>query len=76
MDEMQHPVIGFGLAYGGELLFCEAIMRDKCYDVHFDGKWVAAIVYNDDMEWSQASGVILPETIIEEIGFRIDSNYK
>ena len=76
MDEKQHPVIGFGLAYAGELVFCEAVMQDTHYDVHFDGTWVASVVHNDEMEWSQASGMILPETTIREIGFRIDSNYK
>jgi hypothetical protein len=45
----------------------------RCF---FDGKWIASVAHNDDMEWVQASGTILPETIIEEIGLRIESNYK
>jgi hypothetical protein len=76
MEEAQHPVIGFGLEYAGQLIYCEAIMQENYYDVHFDGEWKAAIAHNDDMEWSQASGVILPQAILDEIGFRIDSNYK
>ncbi len=76
MDEMEYPVIGFGLAYADELIFCEAVMKDNHYDVLFDGKWVASIAHNDDWDWMQASGVILPETIIEEIGLRIESNYQ
>lgn len=73
---MQYPVIGFGLDYAGELIFCEAVMHDKHYNVLFDGKWVASVIHDDNMQWLQASGTILPETIIEEIGYRIDSNYK
>lgn len=76
MDEMQHPEIGFGMVYADELIYCEAVMKDNHYDVLFDGKWVASIAHNDDWDWIQASGVILPETIIEEIGLRIESNYQ
>jgi len=76
MDDMQHPVIGFGLDYANELVYCEAVMKENHYEVLFDGHWIASVVHNDEMEWSQASGTILPEAIIEEIGFRIDSNYK
>ena len=76
MDDMEHPVIGFGLAYGNELVYCEAVMKDNHYEVLFDGKWIASIAHNDEMEWIQASGVILPEAIIDEIGLRIESNYK
>lgn len=76
MDEMEYPVIGFGLAYGGELVFCEAVMKDNHYDVLFDGKWMASIVHNDNMEWMLASGAILSDGMVREIGFRIDSNYK
>lgn len=76
MDEMQHPVIGFGLDYGNQLTFCEAIMNDDHYDVLFDGNWVASIGHNDDWDWMQSSGVILPESIIAEIGLRIESYYQ
>ncbi len=73
---MQHPVIGFGLEYRHEMIFCEAVMKDRHYEVHFDGKWIASIAHDDDMEWIQTSGTILPQAIIDEIGFTIDSNYK
>jgi hypothetical protein len=76
MDDTQYPVIGFGLEYGNELIYCEAVMKDNYYDIHFDGKWVASIAHNEDWDWMQASGVILPETIIDEIGLRIESNYQ
>lgn len=76
MEDAQHPVIGFGLEYAGQLTYCEAIMQENYYDINIDGEWMASIAHNDDMEWSQASGVILPQAIIDEIGFRIDSNYK
>jgi hypothetical protein len=76
MDDREQPVIGFGLDYAGELIYCEAVMQDNHYEVLFDGKWIASIAHNDEMEWMQASGVILPEAIIDEIGLRIESNYK
>lgn len=76
MDDKEHPVIGFGLDYADELVYCEAVMKENHYEVLFDGKWIASVVHNDNMEWSQASGLILPESIIEQIGYRIDSNYK
>ena len=76
MDDMQHPVIGFGLDYGNQLIYCEAVMKDNHYDLLFDGKWMASIAHNDNWDWMQESGVILPEEIIAEIGLRIESNYQ
>jgi hypothetical protein len=76
MDDTQHPVIGFGLDYGNELIYCEAVMQTDHFDVLFDGKWMASIAHNDDWDWMQASGVILPEAIIAEIGLRIESHYQ
>ena len=73
---MENLVIGFGLDYASELVYCEAVMKDNHYDVLFDGKWMASIVHNDDMEWMLASGAILSDGMVREIGFRIDSNYK
>ena len=76
MDEMEYPVIGFGLAYADELIFCEAVMKENHYDVLFNGKWVASIAHNDYWDWMQESGVILPDAVIDEIGLRIESNYQ
>jgi len=76
MDEQEHPVIGFGLDYGNQLIYCEAVMQEDHFYVHFDGKWVASIAHNENWDWMQASGVILPETIVDEIGLRIESYYQ
>jgi hypothetical protein len=76
MDDREHPVIGFGLDYAGELIYCEAVMQDNLYEVLFDGKWMASIVHDDNMKWMLASGTILSDGTIREIGFRIESNYK
>lgn len=76
MDENENPTIAFGLDYGGQLIFCEAIMQEAHFDIHFDGKWIASIAHNDDWDWMQSSGIILPETIIDEIGLRIESYYQ
>ena len=76
MEEHLHPTSGFGLEYGGQLIFCEAIMQEDHFDIHFDGQYIASIAHNDDWDWMQASGTILPETIIAEIGLRIESYYQ
>jgi hypothetical protein len=76
MDDEVHPVIGFGLDYGDQLIYCEAVMQHNEFDVLFDGKWVASVAHNEDWDWMQASGVILPEEIIAEIGLRIESHYQ
>ncbi len=76
MDNKEHPVIGFGLEYAGDLVYCEAVMQNQQYEVLFNGKWIAAIIHTDDWDWIQASGTILPEAIIAEIGLRIESNYQ
>ena len=72
----EHPVIGFGLAYGTRLIYCEAIMQDNRYDVLFDGQWIASIVQNDDWDWMQYAGAILPDETIAEIGLKIESHYQ
>jgi hypothetical protein len=76
MEDMQHPVIGFGLVYADQLIYCEAVMKDNCYEVLFDGEWIASVAHNDDWDWMQASGVILPDEIIAEIGLRIENFYQ
>ena len=76
MDDQHYSVVGFGLAYAGQLVYCEAVMNHNEFDVLFDGKWVASIAHNDDCNWMQASGTILPEQIISEIGLKIESHYE
>ena len=58
------------------LVYCEAVMKENHYEVHFDGKCVASIAHNDDWDWMQDSGVILPAETIAEIGLRIESYYQ
>lgn len=72
---MANPVIGFGIAYGDELIYCEACMAERSYDVYFDGKWTASVEHTDQFNWIQASGAILPQSIIDEIGQKIESHY-
>jgi hypothetical protein len=76
MNTLQYPVIGFGLVYSNELIYSEAIMKDNHFDVLFDGNWVASMTHTDDWDWMQASGIILPEEIITEIGLTIESHYQ
>ncbi|MGF7036866.1 hypothetical protein [Mucilaginibacter lappiensis] len=72
---MANPVIGFGIVYGDEMIYCEASMAERSYDIYFDGTWTASVAYTDQFHWIQASGVILPQSIIDEIGQRIESYY-
>jgi len=52
------------------------ITQDNGYDILFDGRLMGSIEHTDEWTWIQASGVILPESIIEEIGDRVESEYK
>ncbi len=76
MDDRQHPVIGFGLDYADQLIYCEAVMQDNHYDVLFNGIWMASIAHTEEWDWVQESGVILPDAVVAEIGLRIESNYQ
>ena len=75
MEDEVHPVIGFGLSFGGELIYCEAVMQHNYYDVLFDGKWIATIAHDDGWGWTQESGIILTDGIVAEIGYRIQKKY-
>jgi hypothetical protein len=72
---MENPVIGFGLEYAGNLVYCEATMQDNYYDISFDEIWIATVEHDEDLNWLQASGIILPQSIINEIGQRIERAY-
>jgi len=76
MNTLQYPVIGFGLVYSNELIYSEAVMKENYFDVLFDGNWVASMAHTDAWDWMQASGIILPEEIIAEIGLTIESHYQ
>jgi hypothetical protein len=76
MDDEEHPVIGFGIDYGKELIYCETIMQHDHYEVRFNGVWVGTVEATEDFGWIQASGTILTQCIVNEIGFKIESHYK
>jgi hypothetical protein len=76
MDDEAHQVIGFGIDYGNELIYCEAVMQHDHYDIHFNGVLVGSVAHNGDFESMLASGKVLPQSIIDEIGFKIESHYK
>jgi hypothetical protein len=76
MDDTEHPIFGFGIDYGNELVYCEAVMQNDHYEVLFNGVWKGTVVHSEDFDWIQASGPILPQSIIYQIGLRIESHYK
>lgn len=73
--EPEKPVFSFPYEYAGQLYHCEVVMLEEGYDVFFDGRWMAGIAHTEDWTWIQSSGVILPDLVIEEIGFRVESEY-
>ena len=74
--EINNPSFAFALEYAGKAINCEVVMRSDNFDLLFDGRWMASLAHTDEWTWIQASGVILPEEIIDEIGSRIESEYK
>ena len=71
-----NPVIGFGLEYAGQLVFCEAVMQERHYDILFDGQFMCTVELTDNFDWILSSGTLLPQATIDEIGFKIESNYE
>lgn len=72
---MVNPIIGFGIVYGEEIIYCEASMAERSYEIYFNGKWMASVEHTEYLNWIQASGVILPQSIIDEIGQKIERHY-
>jgi len=64
------------MIYADKAVLCKVTMQENSYDILFDGRLMASIAHTEDWTWIQASGVILPETIIDEIGFEIENKYK
>jgi hypothetical protein len=52
---MANPVIGFGIAYGNEMIYCEARMDERSYDIYFNGTWTASVEQSGQLNWIQAS---------------------
>ena len=74
--ENQAPSFSFALDYAGRSVTCAVVMQPESYDILFDGRWMCSIAHTDEWTWIQASGVILPDAIIDEIGLRVESEYK
>ena len=74
--ESQNPSFSFELEYAAKVVKCKVIMQDNGYDILFDGRLMGSIEHTDEWTWIQASGVILPDSVIEEIGDRVESEYK
>jgi hypothetical protein len=71
-----NPSFNFTIIYAEKAVDCEVIMQETGYDILFDGRWMASIAHTEEWTWIQASGVILPNSIIAEIGFEIENEYK
>ncbi|WP_133300173.1 hypothetical protein [Mucilaginibacter terrenus] len=64
------------MEYAGQAVVCKVVMQPTSYDVIFDDRFMGSIAHTDEWTWIQKDGVILTDDIIEEIGFRIESQYK
>ena len=67
---------GFGIEYAGTLIYCETFMKDHEHDIHFNGEYVASVTMNENFEWRQTAGAVLPKGIIDELGRRIEHKYE
>ncbi len=65
----------FRMYYAEKATTCIAVMRDTWFEVIFNRRPVAILVMNGEMEWMLAGGTILPDEIVDEIGYRIESRY-
>lgn len=68
--------LGFGLDYADELFYCEVQATEDSYELFFDSKPVASITLNIYFRWMLCSGAIIPQSIIDEIGIRIESYFE
>jgi hypothetical protein len=68
-------MFGTGIAYANELIYWQVEMADDDYKVLFFGELVAEITLNENGEWVLSSGIPLPDSIISEIGQRIEAQY-
>jgi hypothetical protein len=72
----KNPSFIFPIVYADAAVICKVTMKENRYDIHFDGRWMASIGHTEEWTWIQEDGVILPDAIIEEIGLKIESEYK
>ena len=72
---MDNLLCQFGLHYGGEEVWCKTAMKETCYQLFFNCRYVAELVMDENMEWVLASGVVLPVEVINHIGQRIERKY-
>jgi len=72
---MNDTITTFRMRYADKVTICAAVMRDTWYEVMFNRRPVAILVMNGEMEWMLAEGTILPDEIVAEIGYKIQSRY-
>ncbi|MBL4678012.1 MAG: hypothetical protein JKY70_17670 [Mucilaginibacter sp.] len=74
--ESEKPFFCFPIVYGGEAVICKVVMQEQEYDIYFDDEMMATLTVTDGGEWIQFSGVLLPKSIIGEIGNNIEDQYE
>lgn len=72
---MNPTSLGFGLVYAGQLLYSEVLIDEGFYRVLFNSKQIAEITYTFNFEWKLSAGALLPQSIVDEIGYRIENHY-
>jgi hypothetical protein len=69
-----NSVISFEIKYAGKIIFCEAVLQPTCYQIFFNGQYMAHIEQNASFAWIQTDGRLLLQSTIEEIGAHIDGH--
>ena len=70
--ELSNYVVLFTIKYAGDLVFCEAVLQPGCYQIYFNGMYMADLVQDDAANWQQTNGRLLLQTTIDEVGAHID----
>ncbi|MBL4677463.1 MAG: hypothetical protein JKY70_14860 [Mucilaginibacter sp.] len=73
--ESEKPFFCFPLVYSDDAVICKVMMQEQGYDIYFDDRIMATLAHTEDFTWIQSSGVLLPESLINEIGNHIESEY-
>lgn len=73
--EIDTPSLGFGLQVSTRLIYCEAFANDESYFILFNSIRVAEIKLGDDCYWFLWSGKPTSQSLIDEIGQRIENHF-
>ena len=71
---MENPIVEFEVNNAGETFHCKAIMHDRHYDIIVNDKSIASIEHTENCNWKQISDTGLSQTLIDDIGSKIEAH--